>query len=171
MIAKQSLTKERLEFLFAADLQRGRLYWRNVSKYHAEKVGQEAGCPVRNHCNKFYWVVTIDGRKYKRAHLIFCLAYGRFPSPMVDHKNGDSLNDAISNLRNATVTQNAWNHKTRKRRIALPMGVRFSKRNHNRFEARISFHGKQIALGTFDSVEHAQEVYASKRKELYGEFA
>jgi len=163
------LTKTEIEALFTVDLEGGRLFWRVPSKYHAEKVDQEAGGPALSQSGKYYWVVSINGRKYKRAHLIFCLAHGRFPVPMADHKNGDSLDDSPSNLRDATATQNAWNHKKRKRRIALPMGVRATKAGT--FEARIGFHKTQIHLGAFATPEAAHAVYLSKRSELYGEFA
>lgn len=164
------ITKEALLRLFHVDSDTGRLYWRDISKYHSEKSGKEAGAPIPSQSGKKYWHVQIGGRKYKRGHLIFCAAYGRMPKPCLDHVNGNSLDDRLDNLREATATENAWNHKTRKRRIKLPMGVRLIPHS-GRYQARISFHKRQIHLGAYDTPEEAQQVYLCKRKELFGEFA
>lgn len=164
------LERDRLLTVFSPDLLNGRLYWRRPSKYHAEKTGTEAGCSRYSRHGKHYWIIKLDGRARHRSHLIYCIVHGRFPEPCADHINGDSLDDRPCNLREATVTQNAWNHKTRKRRISLPMGVRVSAAS-GRYVARISCHGRQIHLGAYDTPEEAQQVYLAKRKELFGEFA
>lgn len=156
--------------LFDVDIETGRLYWRAPSKYHREKAGMEAGNEQPSRNNKIYWVVSINGRKYRRGRLIFCILHDRFPEPCLDHINGNSLDDRPCNLREATITENAWNHKTRRRRIPLPMGVRLIPHS-GRFEARISHHGKQFHLGAFDTPEEAAAVYQLKRKVLYGDFA
>jgi hypothetical protein len=163
------LSPERLLSLFDVDVENGRLIWRNPPKYHPRMLGKEAGGPRPNR-GKHYWVVKIDGRAHKRGRLIFLAAHGKLPNPCVDHINGDSLDDRISNLREATVTQNAWNHSKRARRINLPMGVRRVEKS-GRFQARISFHGRQIHHGAFDTPEEAHGAYLSKRRELYREFA
>lgn len=161
---------EQLRNLFDIDIKAGRLFWRSPPKQHPRLLGIEAGCPRTNHNGKRYWVVKIGKRHYRRGRLVYLVAYGRLPHPCVDHIDGDSLNDCISNLREATITENAWNHKGRSRRIQLPMGVRRID-SSGRFQARISFHGKQLHLGAFDTSEEARSVYIAKRKELYGEFA
>lgn len=163
------ISRRELYKIFCVDLQRGKLFWKTPPKPRAGLVGLEAGTVRESRCGKKYWIVKLGGRAYGRAHLIFLAANGRYPRPMVDHRDGDSLNDRPSNLRDATRTQNAWNHKGRKRRIDLPMGVRLTK--SGRFAARISFHGKQIHLGAFNTIDEASFVYAVKRQKLYGEFA
>lgn len=151
------------------DLDAGRLYWIKPNKYHSEKTNREAGCPRSSRAGKHYWVIKINGRVYKRGHLIFCIVHGHFPSPCLDHKNGDSLDDRPKNLREATITQNAWNHKKRARRIELPMGVRILR--SGRYQARIAVNKKMMHLGTYSSPEEARKVYMKMRKKFYGEFA
>lgn len=148
----------------------GKLYWIAPSKYHAEKTGLEAGTPTPSRGGKVYVNVTINGRKYKRSRLVFLMTRGHWPHPCVDHINGDSTDDRPENLRQATVTENAWNHKRRSRRINLPMGVRIF-HSSGRFQARISHEKKQIHLGCYDTAEEAHSVYLTKRKELFREFA
>lgn len=164
------ISKERILDALTPHLPSGKFFWRRPHKYHAEKFGTEAGCARRGRNNKFYWYIRIDGKTYKRAHLIFCVTHGHFASPCIDHINGNSLDDRPCNLREATVTENAWNHKGRARRHQLPMGVRLIPKS-GRYQARISCNKKQIHLGAFDTPEEAHGVYLAKRKELFGEFA
>lgn len=164
------MTRQQILRAFYADLAKGTLTWRAVSKYHSRLNGKEAGGPRPTHIGKQYWVIRWDKYSYKRAHLIYFLVHGKWPKPCVDHINGDSLDDRPSNLRAATVTQNAWNHHKRKRRIKLPMGVRINKPSGS-FSARISYRKRQIHIGVFDTPEMAHGAYLEKRKELYGQFA
>lgn len=164
-----TVTQELLTRLFRVDLEAGRLFWREPPKNHPRLKGAEAGSPRPNHNGKAYWHVKIGGKAIKRGHIIYFLTFGRWPSPCLDHKDGNSENDAIANLREATVTENAWNHKGRKRTQALPMGVRSMP--SGRYEARISHFGRQLHLGSYATPTEAAAAYSAKRKELYSEFA
>ena len=155
--------------LFDIDVKEGKLYWKNPSKYHNNLIGKEAGNAQANHCNKKYWVISIDGLKVKRGHIIFFIANKFKPSPCIDHIDGNSLNDKIENLREATITENSWNHKTRKRATKLPMGIR--KSPSGKFVARIAVNNNQIHLGTYEFLEEAHNVYLEARKRFYGQFA
>lgn len=163
------MSQELLTRLFRVDLDNGRLFWREPPPNHTRLLGAEAGSARPNQSGKLYWHVKIGGRAIKRGHIIYFLSFGHWPTPCLDHKDGNSLNDAASNLRAATATENAWNHKRRKRRINLPMGVRSIA--SGRYEARISFHGTQLHLGAFETPEQAHTAYVAKREELYREFA
>lgn len=162
-------SQEQLTRIFRVDLESGKLFWKEPPKNHPRLIGAEAGSPLPNQNKKLYWRVKINRRPFKRGHIIYFLALGRWPVPCLDHRDGDSLNDSIHNLRAATITQNAWNHKRRSRRIKLPMGVR--PLSSGRFSARIGYHGSQLSLGSFETPEQAQAAYLAKRKELYREFA
>ncbi len=160
---------ERMRGLFEIDLDNGHLFWRAPPSNHTRLLGVEAGTARPTHNGKSYWVIKIDGRAHKRSRLIFAFAHGHYPYPCVDHINGDSLDDRIENLREASVLQNAWNHKKRSRRIPLPMGVRLTAAG--RFQARISYYGRQYHLGAFNTVDEAVAAYTLKRQEFYREFA
>lgn len=146
----------------------GVLIWRKPTKYHPDLLDESAGS-YRESRGKHYCHIKMNGLALKRGWLIFLWVNKRWPQPMLDHKNGDSSNDSIANLREATATQNAWNHKKRARRIALPMGVRNTL--SGRFQARLACNKKMLHLGTFDTPEKAAKAYRAKRKELYREFA
>ena len=151
------------------DKETGQFFWIKPSKYHLDLIGKVAGCIGRSNPNKKYWVIKLNGKAYKRARLVYLITHGKWPEPCVDHINGNSLDDRPENLRQASIMENAWNHKKRARRIQLPIGVR--NLASGKFQARIGYCGKQIHLGAFQSPNEASAAYQSKRKELYGQFA
>lgn len=162
------ITQARLLSVCTPNFETGTMVWHSPSKYHREKQGRNAGCA--GYCGKPYWMIKIDGRRYRRGRLMFLAKFGRFPHPCIDHINGDSLDDRLCNLREATVQQNAWNHKPHSRRIQLPMGVRLIPGSGN-YQARISCNKKQYHLGSYPTPEEAHLVYLAKRKEFFGDFA
>ena len=147
----------------------GTLTWLQPGKYHTDLVGTEAGSVMPTHAGKAYWGVQILGRKFKRSRIVFCLTHGRWPEQQIDHINGNSLDDRPCNLREATPTQNAWNHKGRAKKSPLPMGVRQAV--SGRYVARISVNKKPITIGTFDAPESAAIAYQAARATHFGEFA
>jgi hypothetical protein len=163
------VTRQILLRVFDIDWDAGRFFWKEPPWNHPRLLGTEAGCARPTHNEKYYWVIKV-GKAHRRGRLMFLAAHGRWPEPCLDHIDGDSLNDRLNNIREATVTENAWNHKRRSRRIPLPMGVRLNNKS-GRYSARISVHGKQIHLGAYDTPEQAAEAYQTKRGEFYGDFA
>ena len=162
------ITREHVLDILDFDSGTGKFYWKNPPKYHPDLQGKEAGSARMGRGGKQYWVIKINRIARKRGRLVFLVLNGRWPDPCIDHINGDSLDDLPINLREATVTQNAWNHRTRAKTTNLPMGVRSA---GERFASRISINKKHLFLGMFDTPELAAEVYISKRKELYGEYS
>lgn len=164
------LTREEILARLDVDLETGVAVWIDATKHHRNLVGKVAGRPVPNHNGKFYWTIRFNKRAYKRSQIVLFLKTGIWPTEMVDHRNGDSLDDRAENLRHATSTQNAWNHQKRRKKSPLPMGVR-KLADSRRFQARIACNKEMHYLGTFDTPEEAHQVYLAKRKELFGEFA
>lgn len=73
----------------------------------------------------------------------------------IDHRDGDKLNNAISNLRIVTHQQNQWNQTKAK-------GYYFNKRAQ-KWNAQIRLNGKPIYLGLFDTEEKARESYIAAK--------
>lgn len=162
------LSPEEIFSKLSVDTETGRVTWIKAPRTHPRMQGQEAGSMRPTQAGKFYCVIKIRKIAVKRGHIVFLAKHGHWPSPCLDHINGDSTDDRSCNLREATVQQNAMNHKKRAKRSALPMGIRIL---GGRFQARIGFNKKQIHLGCFDTLEEARQVYLSQRKELFGEYA
>lgn len=161
---------DRLREALSYDPETGEMRWIAPSKHHSEKVGTIAGTPSISESGKTYWVIGFGGRKYRRGRLAYMMMKGRWPKPMIDHRNGNSLDDRWSNLRQATGTQNSWNHKRRARRIDLPMGVRIIA-SSGRYSARIAVNKTMHHLGSFDTPEAASAAYQQARRTYYGNYA
>jgi len=90
---------------------------------------------------------------------------------IVDHKDRNSLDNRVDNLRFATYSQNARNKpKIKLNSSSRYVGVYFEKR-YGRWTAQISVEGKHLWLGRFDSEIEAAKAYDTAAKKYHGEFA
>jgi hypothetical protein len=133
--------------------------------------------------NKYNWHVTID----KRNHIYACrhdyrdgkcISTPRMhrmimdcpPNLVVDHINGDGLDNRKENLRICTHLQNCHNRGKSKNNTTGYKGVGFRK-DRQVFIARLRYKRKLLQLGEYKTKEEAFEVYKQKATELLGEFA
>ena len=90
------------------------------------------------------------------------------PGELVDHVNGNGLDNRRANLRRCTVTQNNQNRRGKAGR-GLYKGV-YPTLNGT-WHARIKANGVRYLLGTFSSPEEAARQYDRAAMRLHGEFA
>ena len=93
---------------------------------------------------------------------------------VVDHKNGQTLDNRKENLRVCTQRQNSLNHRvSRSKSSNLPCGVTISVKNgRSCFVARISRDdGERLYLGRFKSRDEAIAARSAAEKVMYGEFS
>ena len=117
-----------------------------------------------------YIRIQIYGKTYAAHKIAFFLYYSRWPNGFVDHINGNKSDNRISNLREATRSQNAMNQKLRVDSSSGYKGVTFDKR-YKKWGARIKKNGVSYYLGSFDSPEKAAMAYNDATIDKYGEFA
>ena len=90
--------------------------------------------------------------------------------PCVDHKNRNSLNNHISNLRWCNQRENNQNRSKRQNTSSVYKGVSFHK-PLNKWCARIKHNGQRIHVGYFSDESDAGRAYDRKAIELFKEFA
>jgi len=88
---------------------------------------------------------------------------------LVDHIDGDGLNNRRNNLRHATPTGNSRNRCVSKTSKSGIKGVNKDDR-YGTWRARIRVNKKEICLGTFKTPEEAQAAYAKASREYHGIF-
>jgi hypothetical protein len=88
---------------------------------------------------------------------------------IVDHINGNGLDNRRANLRLATIAQNAWNSKKRNPRSGYK-GVWFAG-DKGLWRAAIVYHGRRIHLGYFKDKIAAARAYDAAARKYYKQFA
>lgn len=105
-------------------------------------------------------------RRYVYMHRLIARAGTR---DIVDHRDGDPLNNTRSNLRLVTGHQNAWNCRERANETGY-RGVSFNRRK-GKYYARIQVHGRRRFLGYYDTPEAAAEAYDAAARTLFGDYS
>lgn len=88
----------------------------------------------------------------------------------VDHKNGNLLDNRLSNLRSCSHSQNCFNRIKSQNRSSRFKGVGFHSAS-SKWQAYIKINGLMKHLGLFKSQIEAAIVYNKNAKKLFGEFA
>jgi hypothetical protein len=91
------------------------------------------------------------------------------PGQMVDHVNGNGLDNRRANLRLCSNAENKRNGAVRADSGSCYRGVHC--RANGKWRAHIGMAGKRIWLGTFDTPEAAAHAYDRAALRLFGEFA
>ena len=121
-----------------------------------------------------WWCTYDDHRRYavrfKKGKLI--RMHRQIMNPpndmVVDHINGDGLDNRRCNLRVCTNDQNVLNKHKRIGGASEYMGVH---RAQNYWRASIGYKGKRYGLGRYENEEDAAKAYDAAARYYHGEFA
>lgn len=116
------------------------------------------------------WIIELHGIAFRRSYLVWLFHKGEWPSSQLDHRNRDSLDDKIENIRLATLSQNRANIKRNSNNSSGFKGVGWRK-DMGKWIARIGVGRKQIRLGYFGTPEEAHAAYVDAARKYFGEFA
>lgn len=146
---KRHSKKELKEYL-RYEKQTGKIFWKEKN-YGRHRTGREAGSITSNG----YRRVVLDQESYMVHRLIWFLEIGRWPQ-VIDHIDGDPLNNKISNLRNGSQSDNCKNRiEHREGRL---LGVSFHK-TRKTWISQIWINGKHRELGRFKTEREAHRKY------------
>lgn len=108
----------------------------------------------------------LDGkRKLLLMHRIVMSAPDK---KVVDHRNGNGLDNQKHNLRVCTHAENARNQGKQRNNTTGYCGV---KRHRNGFQARLRVDGNLLCFGTYPTPEEAARAYDQAAMQYHGEFA
>lgn len=156
-IANPNLNLEEIRRLYHYNPDTGHLTYKVASAMM--RVGDRAGCP--DYTNSRNRRITYKKKCYLEHRIIWFWVTGIWPDKLIDHVNGNPLDNRWLNLRLATHSQNGHNKKVTKSNSTGVKGV--SKSKNGKFKATIN-------LGSFNTVEEAKVVYDEAARKLHGEF-
>ena len=133
--------------------------WRKRGKNGKQGLRSKGGKFVKNilHKSNRYCTLKFKGRTVSYHKVMWILVNGDIPEGFVlDHIDGNTLNNTVSNLRLVTKRQNDQN-KGCHRNGKLP-GASYNKRQR-KWLAQIQIDGKGKFLGYFDTEQRAHDAY------------
>jgi hypothetical protein len=156
------LTYERAHERLKYCRESGHLTWRQHKR--STIIGKRAGAV----CGR-YMQICVDNYHYRVHRVIWLMETGKWPQCLIDHMDGDGLNNRWHNLRAATYQQNAFNKRACKNSKSGLIGV--SPTRCGRWQADIGHNGKVIHLGKFECVAEAVAVRCEAERHYFGDFA
>jgi hypothetical protein len=177
MVAKALPSRELVLQLLRYDADSGEFVWlprprEMFPSYRGFRVWNTRfpGTPAGWLAATGYLYLTLDYAKFKAHRIAWLLHYGEPVPELIDHADGDKLNNRIANLRPATKAQNGANSGLSKRNSTGFKGVHRAHQNSG-YGARIMIDGKLHLLGTFATAEEAAEARRDAATRLHGAFA
>ncbi len=160
---ESSLTHKRLREVLNYDPLTGIFTW------CGSKPGSQ-GRTVAGSTSGTYVRITVDDVSYRAHRLAWFWMTGSWPKEFMDHVDLNKHNNAWSNLREATKSQNHANRPALSTNKSGIKGAYFDPVRRD-WQSAIRKDGKTVALGHFRTANEAHAAYCSAAKKLFGEFA
>ena len=174
---KNNIPLDYLRACFDVDFAAGTLTWRTRPPDHFSRVnnrwqawnteysGQIAGTPNGNGYLSLH--LTFDGKTHKfYVHIIiWSLAHGAWPPRKIDHRDGIRDHNWLSNLREATSSENSHNMGKKDANTSGFPGV--VQHGNDGVIAQIAFDSRHHYLGHYPNREDAFRVYLAAKAILH----
>lgn len=149
--------------------------WEQTFVYHSKFNGSKEfrPCDLRWKAmkNRNYWYAVAKGKSFVACLPLHRLVMNCPKELLVDHRDGNTLNNCLSNLRLVNHSQNAANARKYKNSKAPYRGIT---QRGDMWQAQLHFGGKGGGvrmLGNYDTPEEAALAWDAAAKEHFGEFA
>lgn len=155
------VTQAYLKEVLSYDENTGIFRWRRDMSTQM-KAGDVAGSIITDG----YWRIGLNGKAHKAHRLAWLYMYGQWPG-VIDHIDGDRLNNKINNLRDTTRSVNCQNLKRASKANKSCGFLGVTQYKPGKYQAQIRVGRRFIYLGSFDSPEEAHAAYLQKKREVH----
>ncbi len=164
MKAKPDLPQETLLATFHDDA--GVIRWKIRPPRSLIKPGDVAG-----RVKGGYHYIKFQRKEYIASRVLWVMRHGPIPAGMlVDHKDGNTLNNKEGNLRLVTPAQNNHNRRLNSRNKSGEPGVCWNKQ-YSKWEVRVMRHGYNRFGGLHTDLDFAIKIAREMRAEMHGDFS
>lgn len=136
-----------------------------VDEDDLERVSKHSWCTSHNGNGNFYAQTRINTKTVYMHRFILSAPKGT----MLDHRNGNSLDNRKENLRFCTKSENSLNSKHRVRRYSAYRGVTFD-RNRGKWTAQLRVNGVKVLSKRFATELEAAQAYKDAVAQHCSEF-
>lgn len=145
------ITVEELAKILSCDPETGEFTW--IVRPANVPEGRR---PARTKPTTRRRVVTLNNHQYLASRVAFALYHGRWPEDLIDHVDGNPLNDRKDNLREATHQQNMWNKEAYNE-----IGLKGVGKDHRQggYYAQITHNKQHYYLGRYKTAEEAAAAF------------
>jgi hypothetical protein len=144
------MTQEYLKSILEYNEKTGVFIWKKKLSNRI-KVGEVAGFK-----NSRYISISIQGKRYQAHRLAWFYTYGELPKYEIDHKDQDTQNNKISNLRDVTSRVNHQNKPKRRDNKSGISGVSWDNVSLKWVVRIKDNNGKYRNRGRFTSISEAE---------------
>lgn len=113
-----------------------------------------AGKPAFAQRSGNYLIGRLGGVNLKAHRVAWALHYGEWPHGLIDHVDGNPMNNAISNLRCVSGLENAQNQGIKRTNSSGEMCISWFKR-YAKWQVKITVNHKQKHIGFFAEMDEA----------------
>jgi len=162
-VLMKNITHKRLVELLFYDSESG-IFTRKIATGNGGrwKVGSVSGSI---HSKKQGYVeISVDGDIYYAHRLAWFYVYGEWPENDIDHKDHNTTNNSIYNLRDVTRSENMQNRIKAQKNNKTGMLGAHQRVDRKGIRSRISIGGKQVNLGVFETAELAHQAYIEAKR-------
>lgn len=162
MYRKSSLTVETVLRYLDYSPKTGEFRWKSAPKHRPGLEGEVAGCLTTGG----YVSIRVSGQTAQAHRLAWLVTHGVWPAGDIDHVDGNRANNRITNLREASRSENMQNVRKLDSNTSGFVGVSWSARNR-KWRAQIKHDNKVRHIGLFTDPRLAHEAYLAEKARLH----